>query len=236
MPEKETLPQRIRPHVEFEVLKEVLKHFYLAYIAGSAMIATLSTFFHGLAHWQLVFGVIFLLSLCTLIFIGWVVARSERFPPTNQKDDSSSIPAVSPDPVSLLFSPLQLEAFQLAKELREFFIGLGPRPDLNKGLVDGTEEGGRRALQGLLTRQKPWCDEIIHGYELQFAARVSRIKHLFGAKGLGNRAFEDVEHLGITQEETIPELARKIDRLAVDVNYTDLHKLECERDLARGGF
>ena len=61
MSEKESFFNRIRPHVEFEVLKEVLK--YVTFAVGATVIAALSALLHRSDNWQRVFGVIFLLSL-----------------------------------------------------------------------------------------------------------------------------------------------------------------------------
>lgn len=76
MSEKESFFNRIRPHVEFEVLKEVLK--YVTFAVGATVIAALSALLHRSDNWQRVFGVIFLLSLGVLTFVGWVVARGEK--------------------------------------------------------------------------------------------------------------------------------------------------------------
>jgi len=120
-----------------------------------------------------------------------------------------------------MFLPVQIEAFQLAKDLRDFFAGLGPRPAFNKALQDGTREGIERALSDLHAREKPWDDKLLHGYSLRFAERVARMRHLLGEEGLSSEVFENIENLGITNVTTIPSLAREIERSAVELHYTN---------------
>ena len=139
-----------------------------------------------------------------------------------KKKPLPSFEALIPDEPSVtLLSSLQVEAFQLAKDLRSFFCGLGPRPAFNEALQDGTREGIERALNDLNARERPWDDKLLHGYSLRFAQRVARLRHLFGEQGLRSEVFENIEHLGITNITTIPSLAREIERLAVELNYTN---------------
>jgi hypothetical protein len=50
------------------------------------------------------------------------------------------------------------------------------------------------------------------------------MKHQLGEVGLSNRLFDDIENMGILNVSNIPDLAREIDRLAVDVNYIPMLK------------
>ena len=155
-----------------------------------------------------------------------------------QRVESETPSVVSPDPASLLFSPLQIEAFQLAKELREFYEGLEPKPEYDKALL---KEDIPRGIADVLTRNNKWqeeADKLTNGYKLRFAGKVADMKHRFGEVGLSSRVFDAVENLEVNfnSETTIPNLAREIERLAVDVNYPDLHKLERKRCSASGGF
>ena len=113
-----------------------------------------------------------------------------------------------PETKLAMLLPVQIEAFQLAKDLRDFLAGLGPRPAFNGALQDGTNEGIERALSDLHARERPWDNKLLHGYSLRFAERVARMRHLLGERGLRSEVFENVEHLGITSVTTIPSLAR----------------------------
>jgi hypothetical protein len=171
-----------------------------------------------------VFGGVFLLSLISSPLAAcWFSTRSNRLSPADK--ENPSLPTDIPtNPVISLFSPLQVEAFQLAKDLREFFIGLGPRPVLEKNPQNRTDGPIERAFEFLEEKQGPWNQKLTHGYSLHFADRVYRMKHQLGEVGLSNRLFDDIENMGILNVSNIPDLAREIDRLAVDVNYIPMLK------------
>jgi hypothetical protein len=61
------------------------------------------------------------------------------------------------------FTPLQMEAFQLARELRLFLYGLGNSPD----------DVNSREL---------WLSKLIHTYALKYAPKVKILMHRFGIK------------------------------------------------------
>jgi hypothetical protein len=118
-----------------------------------------------------------------------------------------------------MFSPLQIEAFQLAKDLREFFIGLGPRPVIDKNLVDGTAVGNVKGMEELHPREMPWINALTHGYQLRFKERVSRMRDQLGEKGVKSQLFPDVEHIEVNHVDTVPKLAMVIERLALELSY-----------------
>ncbi len=79
-------------------------------------------------------------------------------------------------------------------------------------------------------------DKITNKYSRLFAGEVTDMKYRLGEMGLKSRVFDDIENKVIELDAAIPQLAREIERLAVDINYPELHKLERDAAAARGWF
>lgn len=81
-----------------------------------------------------------------------------------------------------LFSPLQLEAFTLAKELRDFYASLGPYPS------DPTQNPGEDTAQYLVRfyevrteKRRTWEHKLSHGFaNRQFGQRITALLHRAG--------------------------------------------------------
>lgn len=93
-----------------------------------------------------------------------------------------------------LFTPLQVEAFQLAREIREYLASCGPRPeplgDWNLDLIDNYRVKFARRLEDLVL---PLNAAKVNGFELQHAPQI-------------------------TNADEVRYVARKLDELAININ------------------
>lgn len=228
MPEKEGLLQRIRPHAEWEAVKWFVLGGVPTMLA--ALYALYQTARQLSIDWY-VFGGMFLVSLFLLSFALWLSGRNNKSASVS-KEPETSLPADIP--ASSLFTPLQIDAFQLAKGLREFFSETEPKPTYNTTIhhTDGTAS----AIADAFVRNNDWMDKITNKYSRLFAGEVTDMKYRLGEMGLKSRVFDDIENKVIELDAAIPQLAREIERLAVDINYPELHKLERDAAAARGWF
>ncbi len=78
-----------------------------------------------------------------------------------------------------LFAPLQVEAFQLARELREWLKFLGPRPLIDKAKYPETPDGVQQFVKDQWAIESPWSERLTFGYASRFADRVVNIGHRF---------------------------------------------------------
>jgi hypothetical protein len=76
-----------------------------------------------------------------------------------------------------LFEPLQLEAFRLAKEMREFVANADPLPGLD---ADGLEKEKLRQLN----LRGEWREKLRDGYRLRFRERQEKLLFKFRANGI----------------------------------------------------
>ena len=100
-----------------------------------------------------------------------------QFPDQGQKMDYEAVWKRGSQSIEL-FLPLQLEAFQLSRELRLLVLSAGnkPRSDPNANEWDNTV--------GL------WIAKLTHRYALDYGPRVKQLVHKFGMEGLYDEGLE----------------------------------------------
>ncbi|MGA8089640.1 MAG: hypothetical protein WCA10_20380 [Terracidiphilus sp.] len=118
-----------------------------------------------------------------------------------------------------MFSSLQIEAFQLAKEMRGFLGNFEPiPPPIDYGATDK-----QKIIQS--TERSRWRQKIMSAYELQFADRKRKITLEFGALGFP-MALSHADH-GI--HEPIPAIEWEADVITAMAHRIDGAKLTVER-------
>lgn len=125
-----------------------------------------------------------------------------------------------------LFSPLQLEAFQLAKELRNFLIELGARPEAP---TEEDYEGIRDAedsdyLDGLEMKHKLWVNQLVYGYASRFSERAVKLLHRLGEQGVPVSAWQE-KVKSITTEWDIKEIAKELPKFGIRLDYEPTERL-----------
>lgn len=131
----------------------------------------------------------------------------EMFPPESE-----------PSPTSDLFSPLQLEAFQLARDLRAFLDGLGPRPTVDKATFPETPDGVYGFVRATMAVERPWLNRLHHEYVVQFDSRVDNILHRLAAESLRDFALEAAAK-AVGDENGILEIAERLPLLAIRLSF-----------------
>jgi hypothetical protein len=108
-----------------------------------------------------------------------------------------------------LFSPLQIEAFTIAKDLRDFLASLDPFPtDPPKNDGENDTDYLARVYNHRAEQQGRWRQKLMHGYaNRKFGARITSLMH---------RAGEEVEYPAYvpTFAERPPMIADDVRRLA----------------------
>jgi hypothetical protein len=118
-----------------------------------------------------------------------------------------------------LFSSLQVEAFQLAKELRGFMQELGPRPTVHdKSAFENTPDGVEKHLNAVMALDRPRDLKLQNAYAAQFAGRVKSIRFRFGEAGLDECYRLDGWIDWIVSEADVQRCARTLDELAISLN------------------
>lgn len=129
-----------------------------------------------------------------------------------------------------LFSPLQLEAFRLAQQLRDFLKSLGPRPDVDwTGASTSSEIAERLSERRRL--QLPWANRMVTGFLLRFSDDIKKMAFHFGQADV-DQCDKLLDYIGdnIT-DKTIEEAARTLQSLAIRVDYQELQ--DANRDTRR---
>jgi hypothetical protein len=129
-----------------------------------------------------------------------------------------------------LFSPLQLEAFRLARQLREFLKSLGPRPDVDwTGASTSSQIAERLSERRKL--QLPWTNRMVTGFLLKFSNDIKKMTFHFGQAGV-DQPDKLLDYIGdnIT-EKAIEEAAQTLQSLAIRVDYQKPE--EANRDTRR---
>jgi hypothetical protein len=127
-----------------------------------------------------------------------------------------------------LFTPLQIEAFQLAKDLRLFLKELGPRPQVSWGNLD-PQDGMAKRMTEQNRLQQPWVAKLVYRYAREYAPRVKNLMLRIGETGLP--AFQLGAYAdGIVNEENVLTASNLLDGLAVQMNYSDLQIVNQAQD------
>lgn len=122
-----------------------------------------------------------------------------------------------------LFSPLQLEAFRLAKELRTFLEGLGLKPSVDKSKYPVTPEGLEDFVRDSLRTEDPWLNKLQHGYAAQFSARIDNIMHRLAAESLRDFKLEQSAK-SVYDDSQVLDIAERIQLLAVKLDFPNDRK------------
>ena len=134
-----------------------------------------------------VFAGMFVISLALILTAIWLSLRSKSVPSDVGAEKPLATAEVRTDPDSLLFSPFQIEAFRLAKDIRELLLSLD-----SALLKDGPKEheldseGRIKLMQESLKSQH----RLRHGYALDFERRVQEARHKFGKLGITDPVLE----------------------------------------------
>ncbi len=125
-----------------------------------------------------------------------------------------------------LFSPLQLEAFQLAKELREFLIELGARPEAptEEDYEDIRDVEDSDRLDDLEMKHKLWVNQLVYGYASRFSERAVKLLHRLGEQGVPVSAWQE-KVKSITTEGDIKEIAKELPKFAIRLDYEPTERL-----------
>jgi hypothetical protein len=110
-----------------------------------------------------------------------------------------------------ILNPLQREAFQLSRELREWMKELGPRPTLEK--LDG--EDNRVYLKRVHPALDEWSNKFTFGYANRFGGKVVNLANRFAEKGA--RDFELERAQSVTNEDQVTGIINKLRQLALRV-------------------
>lgn len=123
-----------------------------------------------------------------------------------------------------VFLPLQLEAFALAKNLRDFYASLGPYPS------DYPQKPGEDTYAYLAKlhifreeNQAPWLQRLSHGYlNRKFGERITSLLHRAGEEiGLQYppTLLSQSANMGVPcSEHGIPQLAQEMEMIAIWIN------------------
>ncbi len=85
-----------------------------------------------------------------------------------------------------LFTPLQLEAFGMAKEMRDWLRSIPPRLSADIAIpADGNADGTAAYLVAYAEAQtNPWDEKFGHDYAGKFSDRLTALTHKIGATGM----------------------------------------------------
>jgi hypothetical protein len=122
---------------------------------------------------------------------------------------------------SALFSSLQIEAFTIAKDLRDFLASLPPFPrDLTQNPGEDTPEFLVRFYDVRTRDQEAWKKKLLYGYaNRQFAQRITALIHHVGEEveyfpAINPNYAEHIEPSG----DGIRKLAQQMEILAIGIN------------------
>ena len=83
-----------------------------------------------------------------------------------------------------LFTPLQLDAFRLAKDMRAFLERIGPKPVIDPIAYEGSKDQRLGSMVAQAEAVYPWLNKLTNGYAKDFASRVKEIHFRFGEANL----------------------------------------------------
>lgn len=122
------------------------------------------------------------------------------------------------DPSIGLFDQLQLKAFHLANDMREFVNNFEPQPPP----IDPHTQDVQARLQVMVERTN-WRQKIWSAYELKFAEQIQRLKLEFSAKGVPldlsqcRRDRHEPAHVIADEADAITSVAHKLDATRLSV-------------------
>jgi hypothetical protein len=120
-----------------------------------------------------------------------------------------------------LFTPLQIEAFQLAKNLRSFLNEIGPHPVITKA---NGELDHRAAV-----KYTEWSARLIKGYDGRFVPKIKSISAKVGEVPLTSCYELDFWAQGIKSEIEVRLCAQTLERIALELgSIGELRYSRCE--------
>lgn len=123
--------------------------------------------------------------------------------------DPPPIENLGPKEMEALLSPLQLEAFRVAKDIRFFLAAEASQ------LPSPNPSADFEAQWNYIFKVKvPWENRIENAYELDFSARLRSILLKFGKEGLRDEALNRLAGKIEKPEEDLTEIAERIICLA----------------------
>ena len=150
------------------------------------------------------------LILGMLLYVGrnW---GGKSLPPT------AEAPLVKPDSCVGLFSPLQLEAFQLAKDIRSFLQNFEPIPPADYS--SGESQRMRSSEERIA-----WAKRLDSNYQLEFNDRIRNIELKLGAKDIhiNHSAIKNSARRGVGEyitrhADVLTAMAHRLDGVVLDV-------------------
>jgi hypothetical protein len=131
-----------------------------------------------------------------------------------EQDTLANVPA---DPCVGLFSPLQLEAFQLAKDIRSFLKDFEPIPPADYG---STKSQRMRSSEERIS----WAKRLDSNYQLEFNDRIRKIELKLGAKDIhmDHSAIKDSARRGVEEyinryADVLTAMAHRLDGVVLNV-------------------
>jgi hypothetical protein len=171
-----------------QIWRETRGNFFvegLKYIAGATLLKSIGSaisrlFTHAPLYWYFLFAE-FCVGLSALTGAIWL--QRERRRPSASKDHipiaGQMVEAANPQgtlPHAVFFSPLQIEAMQIARGLREVLANVGPAPVF----VVQPDNQDQLDLQDRLTRWnrllREWSSKIDANYKLYFAKQTENLR------------------------------------------------------------
>lgn len=188
---------RIRLQVLWREFRANIALRLISWIGGSGMMCAI-----GRAVWLMIhrnpvdwlfLGSMFLLSLALVVVALWKKSGALL----NQSLNRNKIEIPHQQPVShdRLFTPLQMEAFQLAKDILRFLADYEPMPSDRFSSNTGKQDADT------LGKKIDWRKRLANNYKLRFEAREKLIELKFGEQGIfenytayfsGVRGFEEI--------------------------------------------
>jgi hypothetical protein len=108
-----------------------------------------------------------------------------------------------PEAITELFTPLQIEAFQLAQDLKLFRKTLTPYPDGDRALLRPGEITPEY-IASLSSQRRAWHDRVWHMYAGEgFPDRVTALANKAGAKGIDVRDLEPFSRVVVSDEHVV---------------------------------
>ena len=118
-----------------------------------------------------------------------------------------------------LLNPLQLEIFELARELRDFLKKMGPRPAAHISTDETTLENIRKANAAI----QPWLLRLTNTYAAEFADRVQKVIHRLAAENLTDADLDAAASVP-NNETKILGIAERLQLLEVKLDYMNDRK------------
>jgi hypothetical protein len=126
-----------------------------------------------------------------------------------------------------LFSPLQIEAFTIAKDLRDFSAA-HPFPELPDPDFEMDHESLSRLIDTRATEQQKWRQKLLHAYANRgFGPRITALMHHLGEE-LEYPAYvpDFAENLRVPTKDTVPKLAQQIEMVAIWINRKERNEVD----------